>query len=267
MLKKLMIRIEDRMIGKMRWQRMFEMLHRIGIRGMNYYRGHTVQSSGEVWTMRHAFTQLRAKGVARPMVFDVGANTGQYLDVLLETVGETFDCHSFEPAAATFQPLAAHFKDKPFIRTVQLGVGKEDGHFTLYSNHEGSSIASFYPIYNLEARTALEQEELIPVRSLDSYCAEHGVSDIHFLKIDVEGAELDVLLGASRLLAERRIHYIQFEFGPNNMSSKTYMKDFFRVLKGYQICRILQDGIRPLPKYNEELEIPLVSNFLAIRLS
>lgn len=265
MLKKLFIAIENRMIGKMRWQRMFEMLHRISIRGMNYYRGHTVQSSGEVWTMRHVFAQLRAAGVERPMVFDVGANTGQYLDVMLATVGEGFDCHSFEPAAATFEPLAAHFRDKPFIRTVQLGVGKEDGHFTLFSNHEGSSIASFYPIYNLEARTVLEQEETIPVRSLDSYCAELGISDIHFLKIDVEGAELDVLEGGSGLLAAGRIHYIQFEFGPNNMSSKTYMKDFFRVLKGYQIYRVMQDGIRLLPKYNEELEIPLVSNFLAVK--
>lgn len=266
MLKKVLIGIENRMIGKMRWQRMFEMLHRIGIRGMNYYRGHTVGSSGEVWTMHYVFKQIRAKGNARPMVFDVGANTGQYLDVMLKECGEEFDCHSFEPAEATFLQLKAHFESKPFIQTVQIGMGKENGNINLFSNHDLSTIASAYPIYNINDQTALERAERIEVRTVDSYCAENGIEEIGFLKIDVEGAELDVLIGAKDMLAKGKIQYLQFEFGPNNMSSHTYMKDFFKALKGYQLYRIMQDGIRLIPAYNEEIEIPLVSNFLAEKI-
>ena len=260
------MRMEDRMIGKMRWQKMFEMLHRIGIRGMNYYRGHTVESSGEVWAMRYVFQQLRAAGVERPMVFDVGANTGQYLDVMLLECGDQFDCHTFEPAEATFIPLKAHFKDKAQIHPVQLGMGKENGSIDLFSNHDGSTIASLYPIYDLQKDTVLVRKETIQIRTVDHYCAEEGIEQISFLKIDVEGAELDVLLGAERMLKAGKIQFVQFEFGPNNMSSQTYMKDFFRVLKGYKIYRIMQDGIRLIPKYNEEIEIPLVSNFLAEKI-
>lgn len=265
-MKKLLIRIENRMIGKMRWQRMFEMLHRIGIRGMNYYRGHTVKSSGEVWTMHYVFKQLRAAGKARPMIFDVGANVGQYLDVMLQECGDQFDCHSFEPAEATFIPLKEHFEDKAHICTVQVGIGKEDGTVDLFSNHDGSTIASQFPIYDLMQNTVLARKETIKIRSIDSYCEEFQIDEIGFLKIDVEGAELDVLLGAERMLSEGRIQFVQFEFGPNNMTSKTYMKDFFRVLKGYRMYRIVQDGIRLIPKYNEEIEIPLVSNFLAEKI-
>ncbi len=267
MLKRFLIGVENRMIGKMRWQRMFEMLHRIGLRGMNFYRGHTVETSGEVWAMRYVLEKLKATGVQRPMVFDVGANTGQYLDVLLENFGPDVDCHTFEPAQATFLPLAEHFKEKTNIHAVQLGLGKENGRIELYSNHDGSTIASLYPIYNLDQQTTLVHKETIHIRTIDSYCAENSVPRIDFLKIDVEGAELDVLLGAETMLREGRIHFVQFEFGPNNITSKTYIKDFFRVLKGFSIYRIVQDGLRPMPVYNEEMEIPLVSNFLAERLN
>jgi FkbM family methyltransferase len=266
MLKRLFMSIENRMIGKMRWQGLFQMLHRIGIRGLNYYNGHTVETSGEVWTMHYVFEKLKAANVQRPMVFDVGANTGQYLDVLLAECGEEIDCHTFEPAEATFLPLEEHFKSKSFIHPVQIGLGKENGSIDLFSNHDSSTIASLYPIYNLEQRTTLVRKESITIRTMDDYCAENGIERVDFLKIDVEGAELDVLLGAEKMLRDGKIRFVQFEFGPNNITSKTYMKDFFQVLKGFQIYRILRDGIRPLPAYNEELEIPLVSNFLAERI-
>lgn len=40
------------------------------------------------------------------------------------------------------------------------------------------------------------REHQVPLRTLASICAEHAPADIHFLKIDVEGAERDVLAGA-----------------------------------------------------------------------
>ena len=47
--------------------------------------------------------------------------------------------------------------------------------------------------------------------TLDEYCAANGVESIDLLKIDVEGAELDVLQGAQRLLEDRRVGSILFE--------------------------------------------------------
>jgi hypothetical protein len=85
---------------------------------------------------------------------------------------------------------------------------------------------------------------------------------IYFLKIDVEGAEMDVLAGANQLIKNKKIKFLQFEYGPNCIISKVFLKDFFLLLENYTIYRILKNGLRPLV-YNEILEIPLTSNYVA----
>ena len=46
------------------------------------------------------------------------------------------------------------------------------------------------------------------------------------------------------------------------MISRVFLKDFFELLKDYQIYRIVKNGLRKL-SYNELIEIPLTSNFIA----
>jgi FkbM family methyltransferase len=46
----------------------------------------------------------------------------------------------------------------------------------------------------------------VPIRTLDEILAEHGVTSVDFLKVDVEGGEPDVLEGATRLLDSPDFH-------------------------------------------------------------
>jgi hypothetical protein len=55
--------------------------------------------------------------------------------------------------------------------------------------------------------------EEVPATTLDLYCERNGVAEIDLLKVDVEGAEFQVLVGARRLLDERRVRRLTFEFG------------------------------------------------------
>lgn len=48
--------------------------------------------------------------------------------------------------------------------------------------------------------------------TLDSFCVSAGVNRVDVLKIDTEGHDLEVLQGAHRLLCERRIRFVYFEF-------------------------------------------------------
>lgn len=263
MVKKILIKIESRMIGRMRWQRMFEMLHRMGIRGMNYMKGHTVSESGELWVMGHVRRKCVESGIPKPVLFDVGANKGFYAECLYREFGEAMDCYCFEPARKSHAELLEGLEKVPAARAVQLGFGKENGEIELHYNHEGSTIASLYPMEDMEGKSQLPMAEKIVIRRVEDYCAEEGIERVDFLKIDVEGAEYDVLEGCGSMLGDGRIRFVQFEFGPNNMVSRTYMKDFFRVLKGYRIYRVVQDGIRLIPAYSELIEVPIVSNFFA----
>ncbi|MBK8352977.1 MAG: FkbM family methyltransferase [Saprospirales bacterium] len=110
----------------------------------------------------------------------------------------------------------------------------------------------------------MDKIEKISVKKMDDYCIENNISEITFLKIDVEGNELSVLNGAKKLLSENKIKYIQFEFGGCNIDSRTYFKDFYDLLnEKYKVYRILRDGLFHIEKYSENLEIFVTSNFFA----
>jgi len=100
---------------------------------------------------------------------------------------------------------------------------------------------------------------------LDNFCEKNHIDFIDMLKMDVEGHEFRVLQGSKRMLENRKINYIQFEFGGSNIDSRTYFKDFYDLLKkDYTIYRVLADGIRPIGQYNEMLhEIFTTINYLA----
>jgi Methyltransferase FkbM domain len=83
------------------------------------------------------------------------------------------------------------------------------------------------------------------VRGAD-YCAEHGISTIDCLKIDVEGAEHLVLQGFGDLLTPNRIPVIQFEYGMVNIVTKFLLRDFYQLLegRGYRVGKLFPRQVR-----------------------
>jgi hypothetical protein len=105
--------------------------------------------------------------------------------------------------------------------------------------------------------------ETVKVSTLDAVADDLGLERIHFLKLDVEGFEFQCLRGAERLIGERRIDYIQFEFGGTNIDTRTYFRDFWYLLKDYSISRILRDGLVRIEQYLEIEEMFQAQNYLA----
>lgn len=220
----------------------------------------------------YAIPRLVGDSFAGPLtIFDVGANRGQYLSLLLEVFGarEAFSIHCFEPSATTFALLLETAKGHPAVVANNCALAAKPGEATLYMNFPASGLAS------LTARRldhfGLDHSlfsENVAIQTLDEYCETSGISEIHLLKIDVEGHELDVLKGASRMLAAKSIHLIQFEFGGANIDTRTYFQDYFYLLSeiGYDIYRILPDGtLYRIATYSEELEKFRTANYLAAK--
>jgi hypothetical protein len=68
------------------------------------------------------------------------------------------------------------------------------------------------------------------------------------------------------MLAEGRISSIQWEFGGTNIDSRTFFRDFFYLLNDqYRIFRVVKDGIHPVVRYREALEIFDTVNYFAER--
>lgn len=270
----------DPVLGKKRLQRWFERLNWLALKGMNYGRASDYAHNGEAWLaddLRKRIT-LRpfgkaqggaAQGTPSPtaVLFDVGANQGAFANTLIKVwSGLNYQLYCFEPSVKTFAMLKTHVPDLPYVHLVNKGLGEKAERVVLYSDKEGSGLASVYPRDLLHHRISFSNKESIELTTLDQFCKENKIEAIDFLKLDVEGHEMAVLKGASRLIGEGRVALIQFEFGGCNIDSRTYFRDYFNFFKAkYTLYRILSDGLSPLLVYSEKLEVFQSANYLAIK--
>ena len=253
-------------LGKRRYQGYFEKLHAMALAGMNYGAGDQFSTSGELEVMRHV-CKSAAKNPGTIVVFDVGANTGGYSTALLDVFsGTDAIVHAFEPSAQTYAALTAGLEGRKRVTAHNFGFSDTNGRLDLYASEGLSGLSSVYPRLLDHRNLRMTKSESIQVRKLDDFCAEESIANIHFLKLDVEGHELSVLKGAQRMLAEGRISSIQWEFGGCNIDSRTFFRDFFYLLNDqYRIFRVVKDGIRPVTRYWETLEIFDTVNYFAER--
>jgi len=212
---------------------------------------------------------LAKKNVSINTVFDVGANDGTY-SLLLSEIFPTASIHAFEPVPDTYRIAEKALKDKPNITLHPFGLYKENCTLDIYndSNNPNNQISSVYAdgLVDFYATTALQRSK-IEVKTLDSFCGENGISSIDFIKIDVEGAELSVLQGAENMIRNNGLKIVQFEFNDFNISSRTFMQDFYKLLKGYHFFRITGKGLKNMGAYSTNHEIFKYQNILAVHKS
>jgi FkbM family methyltransferase len=204
----------------------------------------------------------------RPVIFDVGAYSGEFSFLATDVYAEQGALiYAFEPSLRNYQRLKQAIElavEHPgvSIEPHSLALGRQSGREQLYLKATGASTGSRYRPTR-EATSALVQED-ITVETIDSFCNDHAITRIDYLKLDVEGSELDVLLGATEVLARDAIRFIQFEFGEKNIESRVFLKDFFDLLGSkYRFYRIVRNGLRRINRYSSELEVFATANYLA----
>jgi FkbM family methyltransferase len=170
-----------------------------GALGFRLYRATSVPF-GVDWLadVRH-FPEGRRVRVA----IDVGANVGQTA-LALGTVFPEADVYSFEPIESTFEALRRALAGHPHLCPFQLAVAEAPGelHMTAVPGEGRNRIVS------AEGATAVET---VKATSVDEFCREHSLHHVDILKIDVEGAEMGVLRGATATLSSCDVPFILLE--------------------------------------------------------
>jgi len=218
----------------------------------------TFQSSGE--------SQVIGRFIkANNVVFDVGANAGDWTAEVWSQ-GHDLEIHLFEPIPHVYKKLIQNI-DKKVISN-NLAVGQAEEVKTFYYYEANPLLSTFYRRFDVEKEGWLNPPKQIPVltTTIDNYCQRHGIKRINFLKIDVEGGELDVIYGAKYFLETGRVDYVQFEYGGTYLDSKTTLKEAFEYLQKfrYSIFKILPDRLEYKPTFLPEDENFEFSNFLAV---
>lgn len=191
------------------------------------------------------------------VVFDVGANRGDWAALALGA-NPLLQLHCFEPSPTTFaQLLAREFPS--LVRCNNVGLSAAPRQAPLYVFEGAPALNSLYRRQGLEDGWGLESPEThesVSLIRLDDYCGREGIVDIDYLKLDVEGHELDALNGGRRLFESGRVKYGQFEYGGCNIDSRVLLADFFTWFEGagYRLLKLFPDRLLPVDRYDQRHE-------------
>jgi FkbM family methyltransferase len=130
------------------------------------------------------------------LVVDVGANDGDWA-ASLRLGGYPGRIVSIEPQSSEFARLAERAALDPLWTGLRMAVGRKDEQLTLPLSRD-TVWTSFLPVMNETADTEVVREEVVTMTTLDTSVAEFLSNDERvFLKLDVQGYELEVIAGAS----------------------------------------------------------------------
>jgi FkbM family methyltransferase len=157
---------------------------------------------------------------AGDVVVDVGANFGLYAVQAAQYAGPNGLVMAYEPSPNVLELLQrnvlANAEGAAPIEVRAAGVGASAGRVDFYVAAD-SAFSGFSRTGRSEI-SSVQQVEVVPLDD-EAALAERAVA---LLKIDVEGAEGDVLLGARHVLARSHDLIIQFEYSHKNLSDASY---------------------------------------------
>lgn len=197
------------------------------------------------------FSQICKNG---DTVVEVGANIGTHTLCLSSLVGNDGKVYAFEPQRIIFQTLCANIALNSILNTYtyQLAVGSSSGVVTI-PNINYQDIGNFGGV----SVNPLANGEKVDLIKLDDFLE---VDSLKFIKIDVEGMEIEVLKGAKRLINTfKPVLYIE-----NDRIEKSQELIEFLWELGYRLYWHLPSLFNPKNYYNEQKN--MIGNFISINM-
>ncbi len=239
-----------------------KLLFNLSIKGLGILNFENNKVSGEKYLINKFLPKLLDKD--NPILFDVGANIGNYTNSLLLRFPNA-QVHSFEPHPNNYSRLCNRTKNGN-VKFYNIALGDNKKSQILYdiSNTRGSAKASLYEKVISEIHKQDVVKFNVQVETLDEIADKEGIRYIDFLKIDAEGNELSVLKGAFNLLKSGSIGCIHFEFNEMNIVSRVFFRDFRLILNRYEFYRLLPSGLILLSETPLSTELFAFQNIIAI---
>jgi FkbM family methyltransferase len=188
------------------------------------------------------------------VAIDIGANVGWYSTLLAEAVGLGGRVYSFEPTTECIRMLRASASRYPHLSVTQLALSDHEGEGEMHSPRD-------LGLASLREMPIQVRAERCRLGTLDNFLQQVGSTAPTFVKCDVEGAELEVLRGASKVLTADKPAMWMVEINPLTCQRfghdpESLVEFFFRLPdKRYNAYWIGPERgeVLPLPKYIDSL--------------
>lgn len=153
---------------------------------------------------------------------DIGARGGFTTD--LAAIGPAVEAIGFEPDAeecdrlnASVNAIASGLRALRYIPTA-VGRADEERMLNLYRARGCTSLLTadpdFAALYARDDYFILDGQVRVRVERLDAAAERFGFADAHYMKIDIQGAELEAMQSAPNLLSQMLAIRSEVEFAP-----------------------------------------------------
>ena len=197
-----------------------------------------------------AFGRKAERGIPRILkalpaggvVLDVGAHIGGFSLIAAQAVGPRGRVFAFEPVSSNKDLLEhnAMINGINWMTAIEAAVGRNNSSIKLLVSDVDTMWASTRPAWTEVLHHGVASGYItarqVPVVTVDHFLREHAIATVALMKIDVEGAEMDVLAGAADSLATGRVQQLIIEVhGPT-----VKWKDVAAILRryGYEVQNI-----------------------------
>lgn len=193
----------------------------------NVGHGQWLLDHGNASTIEAANCFAAIKDLNEPIIFDIGANIGTFTTWIAKAFPNG-KVYAFEPQRAVFQILSgnAAINNLYNVYTYNIGLGKVNTKIEFeepnyFSNND-------FGMFSLVEKMVTESRDkiVVQINTLDWFLEYYNVPKVHLLKIDVEGMDLDVLIGGTNTI-KKHLPVIFIEHCDNR---KTILEDIKKFL-------------------------------------
>lgn len=176
-------------------------------------------------------------------VLDIGANIGYYSKFFSECVGTSGQVYSFEPEKTNFLHLQKEMTGRKNVTLIQKAVAAETGELTLYLSNLLNVDHRSYKPEHYGRKSSVEKI------SIDDFVK--GTFKIDFIKMDIQGFEMDALKGMEKTLHSNQHIILLIEFWAYGLkmagTSALEVFDFLSV-NGFNIYTIESEKLIPMTR-------------------
>jgi FkbM family methyltransferase len=197
-------------------------------------------------SVRFLREHLRSGDVA----IDIGAHKGAMTHWMRKCVGPSGMVYAFEPQpqlALRLQEMASTYSGDNVIVEEQC-LSSRNGRALLHV--PGGKLSPSATLEPPSQRTEMDDSYMVSVTTLDDYFRQGNLKGVTLIKCDVEGHELEVFRGGSRLLSVHRPHLL-FECEVRHRSSGSVDEVFSYLADlGYEGVGLSGDGPIPVDEFD-----------------